>query len=288
MKIVTLLARHGVAKYTNAASDIDALFARRMPHAGHETVIVDNALPVGHVEPVSAGVTLIGGSNAAWEFSAWDSAVAFLGERLHAYDFVHLATSAFRQLYVAYLERFDTQMLQLVNGRAAAVGHIDYYNDPVTLLGQACQSWLRTSFVFLPPVEIDMLGSFVSVTDRERFFSGDPAAPFRVDAPISEGYRQNILGWLTGDGTDQGTEWHSRFLLTTETLSFFESKTMAILNEQMLSNRLRARGCATVDATWLATQVKSKKHRDVLGAIPNWRAQVTSRDVDAAPASVLV
>lgn len=288
MKIVTLLARHGVAKYTNAASDIDALFARRMPHADHETVIVDNAVPVGHWEPVSAGVTLIGGSNAAWEFSAWDSAVAFLGERLHAYDFVHLATSAFRQLYVAYLERFDARMLELVNGRAAAVGHIDYYNDPVTLLGQACQSWLRTSFVFLPPVEIDMLGSFVSVTDRERFFSGDPAAPFLVNAPISERYRQNILGWLTGDGTDQGTEWHSRFVLSAETLPFFESKAMAILNEQMLSNRLRARGCAAVDATWLATQAKSKKQKDWLGAIPNWRAQVTSRDVDAAPTSILL
>lgn len=290
MRIVTLLARHGVAKYAGALGDIEALFARQLPDVHHEIVIVDNALPQHHAEPVKTGVKLIGGANTAWEFSAWDSAVSYLAGRLHDFDFVHLATSAFRQLYVAYLDRFDSRMLQLARHRAVAVGHIDYYNDPVTLLGQACQSWLRTSFVFLPPAEVEILRSFVSVTEGDRFFSGDPEAPFRVDAPLSERYRQNILGWLTGDGTDQGTEWHSRFVLNADTLPFFESKALAIVNEQMLSNRLRAQGCATVDATWLAVKAKLQKSSDRSPGmlIPDWRVQVTSRDVDAAPASVLL
>ena len=68
------------------------------------------------------------------------------------------------------------------------------------------------------------------------------AAPFRADAPISDAYRRAILGWLTGDGTGQGVEWHSRFRLVESTLPLFESKTMAIMNEQLLTNRLRAQG----------------------------------------------
>lgn len=202
------------------------------------------------------------------------------------YDFVHLATSAFRQLYVKYLDRFDSRMLGLIRGRAAAVGHVDYYNAPVTLLGCRCQSWLRTSFVMLPPAEIELLGSLTSVRSGSPFFSGRVEAPFLDGAPVSEGYRENILGWLTGDGTDQGTEWHSRFKLDADTLPFFESKTLAIFNEQMLSNRLRAQGCAIVDATWLATE-SSRAVTQRLDALPNWRIQVTERDNDAAPAILL-
>ncbi|UFN50706.1 hypothetical protein LPC08_08870 [Roseomonas sp. OT10] len=282
MRVVTLLARHGTAKYADALPDIRALFRGQMPEVAHEVVVSDNALPPGHEEALEPGVTLIGGSNDAWEFSAWDSAVGWLGDRLDGYDFVHLATSAFRQLYVRYLDRFDTPMLRAIHGRAAAVGHVDYYNDPVSLLGFGCQAWLRSSFVLLPPAELRLLGSLAGVTERAAFFSGRPEAPFLAEAPISEGYRQNILGWLTGDGTGQGTGWHSRFRLDAGTLAFFESKTLAILNEQMLSSRLRAQGCALVDATWLATQL-GRGGGKAIGAIPDWRRQVTSRDNDPAP-----
>jgi hypothetical protein len=82
-------------------------------------------------------------------------------------------------------------------------------------------------------------------------------------------------------------EWHSRFELTRETLSLFEAKATAILNEQMMSSRLRAQGCALVDATWLATRRASLGEDEPLGAIPGWRWQITRRDVDAAPGSLV-
>jgi len=285
LRILTLLARHGTAKYADSLPQIKALFARQMPEVSHACVVADNSLPPGHDELLEDGTRLIGASNDAWEFSAWDSAVAYVGSRLHDYDFVHLATSAFRQLYVKYLDRFDTRMLEPARGRAMAVGHIDYYNESVVLLGLRCQSWLRTSFVMLPPTEVDLLGSFVSVKDGTGFFSGQPQSPFLDAAPISLGYRQNILGWLTGDGTGQNTEWHSRFKLDDTTLAYFESKATAIFNEQMLSNRLRTQGCAVVDATWLATRAKRRFAGSL--AVPDWRVQVSSRDTDAAPRSIL-
>lgn len=286
MRVATLLARHGTAKYAGALADVEALFARQMSEVTHDIVVIDNALPPDREEQLDTGAILIGGCNAAWEFSAWDRGIEFLGARLESYDFIHLATSAYRQLYVRYLDRFDAAMLGLARGRAVAVGHVDCYGEPVALLGRVSQAWLRTSFVFLRPAELRLLGSLVSVTDRGMFFSGSPDAPFRQDAPLSDGYRTNILGWLTGEGTGQGMEWHSRFRLTGDTIGLFEDKTIAILNEQMLSNRLAAQGCAIVDATWLATQARGARLGLSLGTVPSWRLQVTTRDVDAAPLSL--
>ncbi len=287
-RVMTLLARHGADKYRDALPDIRALFAQQMPEFGHEVVVIDNALDRDHAERLGPGTVLIGGDNAAWEFSAWDCGVAHLGPRLDEYDWVHLATSAFRQLYTRYLGRFDADMLGLAAGRAVAVGHIDHFNEPVAFAGRSLQSWLRSSFVLLPPAELRLLGSLNSVTGRSRLFTGDPTAPFCGDAPLSTSYQQNILGWLTGAGTGQGTEWHSRFALSEQTLRFFEDKAVAVLNEQMLTSRLRAQGCGVVDATWLATRAgQSFPAVRPLGAIPDWRIQVTSRDVDAASPAIL-
>jgi hypothetical protein len=345
MRIITLLARHGTATYGDAVEAIDGLLERQMPEVAHDLLVIDNALPEHHHESLGPGHTLIGAPNTHWEFSAWDRGVSCLGARLDQYDFIHLATSAFRTLYTRYLDRFDVAMLELIRGRAAAVGHIDYYNEPVTIgafsgkvntdlgftrdrhsiqpksaqadLGgfpkenatsaksrvlfsddrreltvnpnekhlseRSVRSWLRSSFVFLAPIELRLLGSLVSLDDPRSFFSGDSECPFRDDAPLSTNYRQYIIGWLTGRGTGQGVEWHSRFELTQATLSLFEAKAMAILNEQMLSSRLRAQGCALVDATWLAARHAQLPPDHLLGAIPSWRWQVAQRDVDAAP-----
>ena len=284
LRIVTIVARHGDTTYRNALDELDRFYARFLPEMRRETIVSDNSRAETYRERLSETGFLIGGSNSAWEFSAWDSAVAFLGRRILDFDFVHLVTSAFQQLYAAYLERFDTRMLAAVRGRAVAVGHIDRYNEPVRMFGRVSQSWLRSSFLFLPPAELRLLGSLVSVTDGAALFSGDPANPFRADAPLDHGYRENILGWLTGDGTGQGTMWHSRFKLDQETLALFEAKTLAILNEHALTIRLRAQGCASVDATWLATRMARFGGTGVLQeAIPHWRDQLAGRDVDAVP-----
>jgi hypothetical protein len=133
--------------------------------------------------------------------------------------------------------------------------------------------------VFLPPNELVTLGSLVSVSERRVFFSGDPTQPFRPDAPVSEAYRRYVIDWLTGAGTGQGTAWHSRFVLTDETLPLFEAKALAIFNEHLLTIRLRRQGCAIADATWLATQAARRRPGPL--AVPRWRDQLAGRDTDA-------
>ncbi len=53
------------------ADSLDALLeqqARSMPGIEREVLVIDNALPGEHRETLPNGVTLIGGSNAHWEF----------------------------------------------------------------------------------------------------------------------------------------------------------------------------------------------------------------------------
>lgn len=279
LRIAVLMARHGTDSFAGAFEALRAFYDRRLPEVEREFLVIDNALPPHHYAPVEGGA-LIGAAESAREFSSWQAGLDHLGDRLADVDFVHLATAAFQEHYTAYIERFDEHMLDAVRSRAAGVGHIDRYDEPIRLFGRISQCWIRSSFLFLPPTELRLLRSLAALTDGACLFSGDPDCPFRRDAPIDAVYQRYILGWLTGEGTGQGVTWHSRFQLTAATLPQFEAKTLAILNEHALSLRLREQGCHLVDATWLAAALH-KRRSTKLGPIPHWRDQLAGRDVDA-------
>jgi len=279
MRILTLFVRHGTSRYPEALPELRRFQRSQLPTVDHHLLVIDNG--EAPLQPES-GVEVMAGSNRLWEFSAWDEGLARVGHRLWDYDLVHLVTSAFGTLYTRYIDRLDHRLLEQVAGRGAALGHIDRYNDPVELLGCSTQAWLRSAFFYLPPAELATLGSLVGVPDPGLFFSEDPAQPFRADAPLSGNLRRYILDWLTGPGTGQGVTWHSRFVLSRETLPYFRAKVLALLNEQMLAIRLRRQGCALVDVTWLATR-RAAGWRANIDVFPDWRVQLAERDTDAVP-----
>src|SRR4051794_6713316 len=184
MRILSILVRHGVDRYSQAEQEIAAIFARQLPDVTRDVIVVDNALPPETVSCEGAR-TLIGGDNRVREFTGFDRALAHVGRDLNAYDFVHFATSAFNTLYTSYLERFTPEVLRATAGRPLCLGHIDCYNEPVRVGRYTSQHWIRSCFFFLPPAMVRALGTFVSEPDGGRFFSGDPSAPFLATAPIS-------------------------------------------------------------------------------------------------------
>jgi len=278
VRILTIFTRFGTEKYTSAERELEELFDTQLPAVERDVVVVDTALAAGVVEQ-SGRRTLLGSDNEAWEFSAIDTAIRFLGHRLWAYDLVNVTTSAFRQLYVGYLERFTPEVLQAIEGRPVCLGHIDCYNEPIRVLEFASQHWIRTSCFFLPPDELGILKSVQSAGARDRWFSGDPSQPFRDDAALSANYRRLIVDWLTGGDTGQGVTWHSTIALDAGRLALFEQKALAILNEHLLASRLRAAGCRLVDVTWLSTRVGDGRNR-INWDTPWWR-QIAERHADA-------
>jgi hypothetical protein len=242
--------------------------------ATRDLLVVDSALVAG-VHAQGEGRTLIGSDNTSREFSAFDTALAFVGAAVWNYDLVNLATAAFAELYDGYLERFQTPVLEAIVGRPVSLGHIDCYNEPITVMGVSSQHWLRTSCVFLPPAEIRLLPSLRAVRDRSQWFSGVPEAPFRPEAPISSNYRKQIIDWLQGADIGQGVRWHSRLTLDQSGLNAFEHKAEAILNEHLFTLRLREAGCRSIDVTWLSGVVERGEYVD--WGTPWWE-QIAHRD----------
>jgi hypothetical protein len=278
MRVVTILVRTGTCEYGDAEAEIAAVFRDRLPDVRRHTVIVDNALPPEAIESAPARV-VIGGDNSAREFSAFDRGIAHLGGAIWDFDFVHLATSAFNTLYTAYVHRFGEDLLRAMRALPVCLGHLDCYNEPVDVLTYRSQHWVRTSFLFAPPAELKALGSLVSVPRPDLFFSGDPARPFREEAPISTAYRQFILDWLAGEDIGQGVRWHSGFRLSGDTLALFEKKAAAILNEHLFAIRLRALGCRLIDVSWLATVVRRRRDACIPG-FADWKSQLSERAED--------
>jgi hypothetical protein len=279
MRVITILLRHGTDKYADSEDRLNELFQTQMAEIQRRIIVVDTLLPEEYVDASNPDRIVIGGDNSFSEWSAADCAIRYLGPQIWSFDLVNFVTLAFNTLYTKYLGRFDKHVLQAISQRPVCVGHIDCFNEPVSLLSYRFQSWLRTSFMFLRPSEFMALQSLVSFRNRDAVFGGDPRTPFCADAPLSRNYQQYILSWLTGQDIGQGTQWHSGFHLEESTLPTFERKTLAILNEHLFSLRLRAMDVAVVDATWLATVLSGNAVE-----IPwrtAWRQQLAERDTDA-------
>ena len=279
MRIVSILARYGTDKYQDAEQQLQEILDRFGPGIERPLIVVDNMLPVDYLERLNSSTTLIGGDNSAWEFSAWDQAIRFLGKTIWSYDLVHLVTSAFHTLYTAYLDRFDRGMLQSIVGMPVCLGHIDCYNDPVSILSFRSQHWMRSSFLFTPPAELKMLKSLVSVANPGDFFSANSPEPFAPQVPLSSNYQKYVFDWLTGGDIGQGSTWHSGFKVNEESLAFFQAKATAIFNEHLLAIRMRAQSTKLIDTTWLATQLKTRPV-DEIDWSTSWRRQLAEREVD--------
>jgi hypothetical protein len=276
-RVLTIFVRAGTTAYPDSETHLDRLYATQLPALPRDVLVVDNLLPPGVAEAGESRV-VIGGDNSAWEFSAIDAAVAHLGPSIWRYDLVNIVTSAFEQLYVAYLDRFVPPVVASITGRRVCVGHIDCYNEPVHVHGCRSQHWLRSCFLMLPVAELMALGTCVSARDRGQWFSARVDQPFAGDAPLCERFQKYISDWLLGQDIGQGVTWHRTLVLDMEGLAVFEQKALAILNEHLLGIRMRAAGCRLIDVTWLSAQLAA-------GHTPAWDTpwweQLARRDRDA-------
>jgi hypothetical protein len=264
MRIATLFSRYGVDSFVGAEKALRDIFAAQLPGVQHDLYIIDNALPGETFEALDDRTVLIGGDNSFREFSAWEKGLQKIRNKVGTYHLIHLATSAFNTLYTAYLRLFDYPLLKMAIRNGLVLGHVDYYGDKVEIMHYRFQHWIRSSFIFIPPKMLLNLDSFIAVREPEKYFSDDPFRPFKEGASISKNYQDYILGWLTGDGTGQGVQWHSRFDLSKETLPFFRQKALAIFNEQLLSTKFQELGYPLIDVTWLANQLGCNKvHPDL-------------------------
>jgi hypothetical protein len=273
MRVLVLFVRHGEERYSAALDELTRLYERCAPGLTRSTIVIDNALPAELTKELGPDSLLIGGDNTWWEFSGWQRAIDQLGSEIRKFDVVHLVTSAFGTLYTDYLKRFCPQIVELAAERPVAVGHVDYYPHPVRVGPFVSRHWIRSSFCLINTFELLRLRSLISLHSAAGFFSVQGEWPFAETAQLSYGYQRLIHNWLTtNQGTGQGTTWHSRFDLNETTRTLFQSKAVAIMNEHLLSIRLRAQGTHLLDLTYLAEIVENS--RPIPVRFPHWREQM--------------
>lgn len=278
MRILTIFVRYGTASYSDSFENLQSYYLRNFSGISPDYIIVDNELPVDYRSQVNSTLCIIGGSNKFWEFSAFDEAVSYVGMKILNYDVVHMVTSAFGELYTDYIDKISINTLLKINARSYVLGHIDHYNEEVYMLDNPFQCWIRSCFFFIRPTDLLLLGKFVSIEKSDYIYSQDFRAPFSNPSVLSDNYQAYILSWLTSDGTGQGVQWHSKFELSEETLSFFKAKSLTILQEHMLSIRFKQAGINLVDATWIYGSLKAKPY--LLSKeykFPSWKIQVMNR-----------
>jgi hypothetical protein len=258
MHIVTLLAGHDMTKLANALRNIQKFFVHRLPEVKHETIVVGSSLDKRSDNLLTPHTGLVSRGSRKCRFAAWDCGLQSLGPRLNDYDFIHLATEDFSKIYVDLLNKFDADMLGLVRGRAVAVGHFESPEEPVNVFGRVIQVWLQSLSIFLPPTELALLGSLITVAGQIGTLNGGPEVPSL--------------------GKDRPSGAHVTCQMPVEDS---EGKTISLhkMNEYMLTCRLRAQGCNIVDATWLAVRAESSEldARPLL-VFPDWQTQISVRN----------
>jgi hypothetical protein len=245
-------------------------------------VIVDNA--ASSPDPAEEdGVPVVAGDNSAWEFSAFDTGIAWLRERRRLFDLTLLVTDAFRAYGDAFLAGVDRELLDLCRRLPAAAGWVDSFCESLRLLGVDYEAWLRTSYLVLPSSVLEGVQPF-AWSLPEGLFSEDWRWPWGPEAPVNEGLRRHLEQWLVRqpeasaeEGADDRDTWHSRFDLDDATFPLFKDKVRAILREHHLSIRLARAGVRRFDLRVLGDALlrgatpRSDGSDDLLAGLQAWR-----------------
>jgi hypothetical protein len=280
MRVLILFVRHGTDKYQDALNKLDRIYQTQAASVKRHTIVIDNAMPADFSEDYRPDCQLIGGDNTAWEFSGWQRALDMLGDDLkHCFDAVHFVSSAFTMLYTDFIDVFSQPIVEVAAQHPVCTGHIDYYPYPIKFNSYISRHWIRTSFWLLNTSELVRLGKLVSIRDSSGLFSQQDDWPFVKNGPLSIGYQALIHDWITSEqGTGQGTSWHSRLDLSIKSDRIrFEQKAMAIINEHLLSIRLRAQGTSVLDMTYLGRLIESRNA--MRSHFPGWREQIRLRRI---------
>jgi hypothetical protein len=217
--------------------------------------VVDNRPGLPPVTTRIPRLLLIAGQNSEREFSGYEDGVRHLRERGKSPDLWVLANDRFAAYGLDYLRLVNRASLDVAASLSCAVGHVDTWPQAVHLLGFDISSWARSNLLVIPERSLRATGSLVSV-DARRFrclLPDTPLSAVEMADPALKLQRSFDVSWskltsecLTGVGTRLRWRWHQAGPLDQSTWPAFRGKVHSIVNEQLLSARLRQNGTPVV------------------------------------------
>lgn len=199
IRLTVVFVQYDRKKYSRALDRMIAFLTGF--EADYRIVIVDNAHPGTWMHQVCANIVQVGGDNSAWEFSAFDHGLDFLADSGRVSDVYGFATDAFLADGDEYLDLIDDDCLRYCLDLEACVGWIDSFGEDHTAFGLRYRDWMRTSLFFVPRKVLAGRLPMTTPFDPASIFGADSAAPFLESAPLSGGFRNCLLSWLTTEET---------------------------------------------------------------------------------------
>lgn len=244
-KLAVLYVYADKKRYPNTFNYLSSLIKRIN---GFEITVVkiDNFNENKGVRRLSDSRYDIGGDNTYWEFSGWKKGLSFLKEQDIEVDWVLFVNDSFLSLpnlgYHLDFYKVRINTLLLYNMEDAVVGVIDTSMENHELLGRNVSTWIRSNlfavpwriaktleFTFLDSSQIDAI--FPKAFKSEIFLEGNN---------LNSNLKRFLAKWITQD-------WHGGRSPAPDNWDHLRAKLIAILNERLLTAKIRESGVPIVD-----------------------------------------
>jgi len=215
-----------------------AKLVKRIHWFEHTIVKIDNFNEHKEVSKDGLNTYDIGGDNSFWEFSGWKKGLEFLHDKHIKPDIIIFANDAFLNYakkgkdFKYYRSRISSITLNRLNN--SVLGHIDSRKESQTLLGYDVSSWIRTNMFVMPYRIIEQLQ--FPLIDNQTISEILPVKytgeTFRESNHINLNLRMFLENWIM-------REWPQARTPTIENWALLRSKLASILNERMLTAKIR-------------------------------------------------
>lgn len=251
MNILVLFVQSGevvpemVTKFCN-------FLQNNLPECTFQLLVIDNSITSEYYQKID-GIHYVNGNPDCGEFSAWDKVLTQLGDQIYNFDLICLASAAVFLDDTLPLGNITKEMLLKVKKVKALCGKIDTLKEAVTLDGVSFNRTIRATLFFISPFALSTLHSLVTYKSDD-VFTGHIDFPFSATTNMSQNLQENILSYLTDrQNFSSGEGW-----LTPDTMPWFETQALALLNSYALTLRLLAEHIPIVDISASAVEEQNQ------------------------------
>lgn len=215
---------------------------------GFEVTIVkvDNLNESKEVTKEGYNVYDIGGDNSYWEFSGWRKGLTFLDETGIEADVVLFVNDSFlnrsKSGYDLNYYKLRINTFSLFGLKDEALGKIDYHDESEIFSGNDVSSWIRSNIFAIPKNVADKLDStFIDDKTIGKIFPDTfYGSIFKNSELLNSNLKRFIESWII-------SRWAQSQHITPKNWDFIKSKLTAILNERLLTAKLREHNIKIID-----------------------------------------
>lgn len=241
-RVLVLFVGFDRIRYARAHAAITSLVGEFAP--GQATLVrIDNAHESLDPRETGPNEFAIGGDNASWEFSGWQRGLDFAIARGIAFDHVVFVNDAFLNGELGPEPFGLLEIRELLNPYTLAqlqtglLGRVDLNRFPVVIDGLDAGRWVRScAFAMDRSTAEGIRLVAVDPAGAERFLPRDFSKELLLpDAPVNREFADFLVRWIS-------TRWRRAQQVDASNWPFIRGKLTAILNERLLTARLRAKG----------------------------------------------